>query len=92
MDGSEIWISLSTAISPDNGYEVEGIIEDISDRKRLEKALAEKAEAVRRAEKLESIGRFIGVVLDGLAVHLGAGYPVDIEGTLELMRSALAPK
>ena len=28
----------------------------------------------------------------GLAVHLGAGYPIDIEGTLELMRSALAPK
>jgi hypothetical protein len=32
------------------------------------------------------------VVLDGLAVHLGAGYPVDVEGTLELLRSALAPK
>jgi len=41
---------------------------------------------------LETIGRFLGVVLDGLAVQLGAGFPVDVEGTLELMRSALAPK
>jgi AcrR family transcriptional regulator len=42
--------------------------------------------------ELESVGQFLGVVLDGLAVHLGAGYPVDVEGTLELLRSALAPK
>jgi TetR/AcrR family transcriptional regulator, transcriptional repressor of aconitase len=41
---------------------------------------------------LESIGRFLGVVLDGLAVHLGAGFPIDVDGTLELVRSALTPK
>jgi TetR/AcrR family transcriptional regulator, transcriptional repressor of aconitase len=55
--------------------------------------LQRRADGLERDDlELESIGRFIGVVLDGLAVHLGAGYPVDIEGTLELMRSALAPK
>jgi AcrR family transcriptional regulator len=41
---------------------------------------------------LEAVGNFLGVVLDGLAVHLGAGYPVDVEGTLALVRSALQPK
>jgi len=47
---------------------------------------------IRDDLELESVGRFLGVVLDGLAVHLGAGYPVDVEGTLELVRSALAPQ
>ena len=41
---------------------------------------------------LESVGMFLGVVLDGLAVQLGAGFPIDVDGTLELVRSALAPK
>ena len=40
---------------------------------------------------VEEIGRFLGLVLDGLTVHVGAGFPVDVEGTLELIRSALAP-
>ena len=48
--------------------------------------------AVRSDLGVESIGRFLGVVLDGLAVQQGAGAPIDVEGTLELMRSALAPK
>jgi TetR/AcrR family transcriptional regulator, transcriptional repressor of aconitase len=40
----------------------------------------------------EAVGQFMGVVLDGLALHIAAGYPVDAEGTLELVRSALRPK
>ena len=42
--------------------------------------------------ELEAIGQFLGIVLDGLTVHLGAGFPVDVEGTIELVRAALAPK
>ena len=41
---------------------------------------------------LESVGMFLGVVLDGLAIQRGAGFPIDVEGTLELVRSALRPK
>ena len=41
---------------------------------------------------VESIGQFLGFVLDGITVHVGAGFPVDVEGTLELVRAALAPK
>jgi AcrR family transcriptional regulator len=52
-----------------------------------------RAEGIERSDlSLESVGMFLGVVLDGLAVHRGAGFPIDVEGTLELVRSALAPK
>jgi AcrR family transcriptional regulator len=47
---------------------------------------------VRTDLEMETIGRFFGIVLDGLAVQQGAGVPIDVEGTLGLMRSALAPK
>ena len=38
--------------------------------------------------------RFLGIVFDGMAVQQGArfGAPFDVDGTLELLRSALAPK
>lgn len=39
----------------------------------------------------ETVLRFLGVVLDGLATQQGARFPIDVEGTLELVRSALAP-
>ena len=41
---------------------------------------------------IEEIGQFLGIVLDGLTVHLGAGFPVDVDGTIELVRAALSPK
>jgi len=50
------------------------------------------AGAVRSDLELEAIGRFFGVLIDGLAVQQAAGVPIDVEGTLELVRSALAPK
>ncbi len=52
-----------------------------------------RAEGADRSDlPLTSIGMFLGVVLDGLAVQRGAGFPIDVEGTLELVRSALTPK
>jgi AcrR family transcriptional regulator len=49
---------------------------------------------VRDDVPLETIGRFLGIVCDGLAVQLGAGFggTVDVDGMLALLRSALAPK
>ena len=43
---------------------------------------------------LETIGRFLGLLFDGLAVQQAArfGGPIDVDGTIELLRSALAPK
>jgi AcrR family transcriptional regulator len=63
-------------------------------RERLGSSLAElqaKGE-VRSDLTLNTIGRFLGIVLDGLAVQQGARFGVDVDGTLELVRSALAPK
>jgi hypothetical protein len=49
---------------------------------------------VRDDLPLETTGRFLGVVLDGLAVQQAArfGAPIDADGTIELLRSALAPQ
>jgi AcrR family transcriptional regulator len=64
-------------------------------QERLEQQATELRQSgrIRDDLPLETVGRFIGIVLDGLAIQLGAGFgsPVDIEGTLALMRSALAP-
>ncbi len=48
--------------------------------------------ALRNDVTLEALGRFLGIVLDGLALQQGAGFGIDVEGTLELVRSALAPQ
>lgn len=49
---------------------------------------------IRTDLPLETVGRFLGLVLDGLAVQVAAqfGPPVDVAGTAELIRSSLAPK
>jgi AcrR family transcriptional regulator len=63
---------------------------------QLERSFVARVEAgeIRADVPLDTIGRFIGIVFDGLAIQLGAGFgdPIDLEGTLELLRSALAPK
>jgi AcrR family transcriptional regulator len=54
----------------------------------------QKAGRVRSDLPLETVGRFLGIVFDGLAVQQAArfGVPIDVEGTIELIRSALEPK
>jgi AcrR family transcriptional regulator len=49
---------------------------------------------VRDDVSLDTLGRFLGIVFDGIAVQQAArfGSPIDVEGTLELLRSAVAPK
>ena len=63
---------------------------------RLERSFGELQQAgrVRSDLPLETVGRFLGIVFDGLAVQQAArfGAPIDVEGTIELLRSALAPK
>lgn len=52
-----------------------------------------QADGTYRADvPVESIGAFVGLLLDGLALHRAAGYDVDVESMLVLLRSALAPK
>jgi AcrR family transcriptional regulator len=55
--------------------------------------LRERGE-IRADLPLDTVGRFLGIVFDGLAVQQGARFssPIDVEGTIVLLRSALAPK
>jgi len=55
--------------------------------------LQERGE-IRDDVPLETLGRFLGIVFDGIAVQQAARFeaPIDVDGTLELLRSALAPK
>ncbi len=48
--------------------------------------------ALRSDLTVDAIGRFLGVVLDGLAVQQGAGFGIDVESTLALVHSALTPE
>ena len=63
-------------------------------REELARRLAadQAAGRLRKDLSLDTIGRFYGVVLDGLAVQQGSGVGIDVDGTLELVHAALAPK
>jgi TetR/AcrR family transcriptional regulator, transcriptional repressor of aconitase len=51
----------------------------------------QEAGEIRSDLSYETVLRFLGVVLDGLVMQQGAGFPIDVEGTLALVRSALSP-
>ena len=38
---------------------------------------------------VEAIGTFLGLVADGAAVHISAGYPIDVESVVRLVGSAI---
>lgn len=40
----------------------------------------------------EAIGRFFGLVIDGVAVNMSMGFPVDVEPILALVQDAIAPR
>ena len=59
---------------------------------RVHRELQDRGE-IRSDLPLDTVGRFLGIVFDGLAVQQGArfGAPLDVDGTVELVRSALQP-
>jgi TetR/AcrR family transcriptional regulator, transcriptional repressor of aconitase len=38
------------------------------------------------------VGRFLGLILDGIALQVSAGFPIEIEPLLKLISSAIAPQ
>jgi TetR/AcrR family transcriptional regulator, transcriptional repressor of aconitase len=64
----------------------------------VEAALLERTAGLQQNGTIRSdlpadvVLRFLGVVLDGVAAQQGAGFPIDVESTLELVRSALADR
>ena len=63
-------------------------------RERLARQFEElqAAGGLRSDLTLNTLGRFLGVVLDGLAVQQESRFGIDVDGTIELVRSALAPQ
>ena len=52
-----------------------------------------QAEGEIRADvPFEAIGKFFGLVVDGVALHTSMGFPVDVEPILTLVRDAIAPR
>ena len=64
---------------------------DVQDQLVARYAELQAEGAIRNDISLETVLRFLGVVLDGLVTQQGAGFPIDVEGTLLLVRSALSP-
>jgi TetR/AcrR family transcriptional regulator, transcriptional repressor of aconitase len=47
---------------------------------------------IRSDVPLEDIGRFFGLLVDGVAVQTSAGFPVDVGPVLNLVQAAIAPR
>ena len=61
-DGSLIWISENTRMARDgdNAAHYEGMVEDITERRRTEEELRQVEEQLRQSQKMEAIGRLAG--------------------------------
>jgi TetR/AcrR family transcriptional regulator, transcriptional repressor of aconitase len=53
--------------------------------------LQERGE-IRDDMTLEQVGSFFGLVLDGVALHVSMGFPVDVEPVLALLQDAIGPR
>jgi AcrR family transcriptional regulator len=47
---------------------------------------------IRDDMPLEQVGSFFGLVVDGVALHVSMGFPVDVEPVLALLRDAIGPR
>jgi AcrR family transcriptional regulator len=47
---------------------------------------------VRDDVPAETVGRFLGLLIDGIGLQTSAGFPVDVEPLLVLIRDAIAPR
>ena len=63
------------------------------DAHALEHLLALQAQGdVRDDVTPDAIGSFLGLIVDGIALQISAGFPVDVEPMLGLVRDAIAPR
>ena len=65
---------------------------DLEQRAHEELARLQRAGELRDDLPLEQIGRFLGLIVDGIALQTSAGFPVDVEQVLVLVQDAIAPR
>ncbi len=94
--GKVLWASLSIALNryPDGRLFMDGLIENVSDRKMAEEALKQSEDNLRQAQKMEAIGRLAGGIAHDFNNILTAinGYSDLLMQTLdspEILKSGL---
>lgn len=66
---------------------------ELDDRMRLRVTEMQQGRELRSDVDAAEIGRFLGLVLDGVAVQISAGYPFEnVEPLLRLVSAAIAPQ
>lgn len=66
---------------------------ELNEQMRLRVDEMQRSRELRDDVDPSEIGRFLGLLLDGLAVQVSAGYPVvDVEPILKLVSAAIAPQ
>lgn len=77
---------------PDLRQRWETLSPDLQERIAARYIELQESGEIRGDLSFETVLRFLGVVLDGLVTQQGAGFPIDVDGTLTLVRSALSPQ
>ena len=90
-----VYLEATRRIGTDEGFRerwrqrVPGLDEQI--KAKVEQARADGE--IRDDVPLDTIGRFMGIVSDGLALRIAAGFPLDdADGLLDLIEDAIRPR
>ncbi len=65
---------------------------ELNEQLRERVADLQRSSELRQDVPAEQLGQFMGLLLDGIAVQISAGYPVDVESVLRLVSAAIAPQ
>jgi AcrR family transcriptional regulator len=65
---------------------------ELNDRLTAQLEEQQRRGELRRDISVEEIGNFHGLILDGVVVHVTAGYAVDPDSVLRLLSAAISPQ
>ena len=65
---------------------------ELNEQMQLRLEEMQRSSELRQDVTAEELGRFMGLILDGICIQVSAGYPVDVESLLKLVSSAIAPQ
>ena len=65
---------------------------ELSEELRLRIAELQERGELRNDLDADQIGRFLGLLTDGIAVQISSGFPIEIDPLLTLVGSAIGPQ